>query len=275
MAIGAARSLYRSLLSTRRYPFVFPPEAIYKDTPGEWVPGFATYGQYNYLHSGLLPGIKRLHFSQALDLANSHAPNAIKVIDYGCADGVFLPTLSARYKDVAGIELRPEFCNIAEKCVRTANLTNARVFCNAQMSVEEERKALGGDFDVAFCLEVVEHAGVRESMWTSRVSFIKHLLSLLRPGGVAVVSVPAMLGIPFLIQRLALWGAGAQRDAISWKEMFDAGVLNKTDDLEATWSSEKHLGFNHLRLEEAFKGQVRVLERRHIFVQVLYALTSA
>jgi hypothetical protein len=112
-------------------------------------------------------------------------------------------------------------------------------------------------------------------MWTSRVSFIKHLLSLLRPGGVAVISVPAMLGIPFLLQRLALWSAGAQRDEISWKEMFDAGMLNKTDDLEATWISEKHLGFNHLRLEEAFKGQVRVLERRHIFVQVLYALTSA
>lgn len=258
--------------------FVPPPPGLY-DAPGLDYLGLGpSYGWYNYLRPGLASWVKRRHFGQAIALADAALGSGCRetrVIDLGCADGVFFPTLTHHYRRVIGIERDPRFVGLAARCAESCG---AAFIDNRDTSWDELRATIGRGWSALFLLEVLEHVGepgaTRESIYEEKITFLERALGLLDPGGVAVISVPNMVGIAFLTQRAALWAMRGWREPISRRELWRVGVLADASCVEARWAGH-HLGFSHRWLEEAMRARGFRWRRRHIGWQVLYALASA
>lgn len=112
-------------MPTRRFQ---PPErGIYDAQGGEYF-GDTSYATYNYLRGGMADRVKSRHFEAALKHVDGESATA-SVVDLGCADGVFLPSLSARFASVTGVDIRPEFVAMATAVVSDMGLANTTVHC--------------------------------------------------------------------------------------------------------------------------------------------------
>ncbi|MEA1998642.1 MAG: class I SAM-dependent methyltransferase [Euryarchaeota archaeon] len=77
---------------------------------------FKTYSEYNYLRPGIASQIKRRHFEICLKLMSRWFHKA-NVIDFGCADGYFLPSLANYFDRVVAIDKNPDFIRVATEVV--------------------------------------------------------------------------------------------------------------------------------------------------------------
>lgn len=231
----------------------------------------SSYGAYNYL-GGLASGVKRAHFGAALHAARAHEGGT--AIDFGCADGILLPSLSRSYERVWAIDLDPGFVETARRVAAHHELANVTLTCNPDGALPALPPQLDGGADVLFALETVEHVGERARMWESRVEVLEGLFALVRPGGEIVITVPTMVGPAFLAQRAALRALGLRRERrISRGELLRAGLLWDTDALERRWKAPSgHLGFNHVRLQRAMAERFEIVRKRHLVFQVLYVI---
>ena len=66
-------------------------------------PGSATYTKYNYTKQGIASFLRVRHFEHALRLTREHLCE-FNAIDFGCADGPFLPSLSGYFRHVVAID---------------------------------------------------------------------------------------------------------------------------------------------------------------------------
>lgn len=252
--------------------FVRPPESVYGAAELEFMDGCHTYGEYNYLRPGLVSRIKTAHFEAALELTRPFFGRC-NVIDFGCADGVFLPSLARHFDRVWAVDRVPHFVEVAERVVAATGCRNVELLCNEDIDFEALKASMPKHpFGIAFCLETVEHVGVREDLYASKIEFLRQLFALVDESGKLVISVPKMVGLPFLVQRaaLALWGIW--REPMTTRELLRAGLLRDTRDLEDRWDGG-HLGFNHLRLEEAMQGEFRIDGRADIVFQLVYLIS--
>lgn len=249
--------------------FVMPPRV--GQIGEQYVQGFATYTEYNYLAPNLSSRIKRRHFDIALEITAEDFHRGA-VLDYGCADGVFLPSLSRYFPIVAGVDVHRPFVKQAEQVVTSADLANARILCSEGLSHGEVAAILGRRFDIIYLLEVMEHIGDRNRMYESKVEFLKSLKPLMTPDAKLVVSVPKMAGPTFLLQRLGLWGLRLEREKLSWGELFRAGLLGDTRTLERRWQTFSHLGFNQYVFHRYLKKGFNVLRVWNDLFQVVYLL---
>jgi 2-polyprenyl-3-methyl-5-hydroxy-6-metoxy-1,4-benzoquinol methylase len=241
----------------------------YRYSESEAVP-CATYAEYNYLRPGLASRIKLHHFEVALRLTRD-CFGSCPVIDFGCADGVFLPSLSRYFPQVVGIDRRADFVEISKALVREMRLPNVTIVCNDALPVEQLREQLPGrNYQIAFLLETVEHVGDASSPWESRVAFIRQVFELLERNGRIVVSVPKMTGLAYLVQRTGLAVLGAAREPITWRNLLRAVFLGDTSELEPQWNGN-HLGFNHHKLEQHLRREFDI-KRSSSFFQAIYVL---
>jgi 2-polyprenyl-3-methyl-5-hydroxy-6-metoxy-1,4-benzoquinol methylase len=252
--------------------FVRPPADAYLSAESDYSEGYRTYTEYNYLNPGLASRIKSWHFETALELTKEHFHNG-NVIDFGCADGAFLPSLSKHFNHVCAIDRNPGFVKTASAAVQALGLGNVELLCNDGLSIETVKSRLSGrEYQVLYLLETLEHVGDNNSLYPSKVHFLKEIASLIDKDGVIVVSVPNMVGPFFLVQRIGLTLTGSLREPISIGNLLKASFLGSTVDLEKRWNGG-HLGFNHKKLEDCMKGEFRILRKRHIMFQVLYLIT--
>src|ERR1700674_2083941 len=116
--------------------FVYPRSPAYASASHSYRGAHRTYAQYNYLRPGLIPWMKRRRFELALRLA---APwfHRTPVIDFGCADGVLLPSLSKHFPSVIGADRDPSACAVAAALVRDLGLTNVEIVCSADGDTAE------------------------------------------------------------------------------------------------------------------------------------------
>lgn len=234
-----------------------------------------TYSEYNYLKSGIARFLRTRHLEYALLMADRHSSNC-NVIDFGCADGALLPSLSKRFHRIVGIDSEPDFIKLATKVVDTARLENVELICNQGLTIDDVRAKLGDrKYHMLFLLETLEHIGDKNNPWESRVGFVKELFTLIGKDGVIIISVPVMVGIPLLIQRTGLFLFNAKRDKASKLGLLKAYFLNNTDDLEEQWQpwhmgETGHIGFNHKKLEVCLRREFNILEAKNILFQVLY-----
>ncbi len=264
-------SLFRRARARLPQPrFTAPDADLYLGATGGFGGLAPTYCAYNYF-VGHASRVKRLHFAAALRAARAHEGGT--AIDFGCADGVLLPSLSRAYASVWGVDREPEYLATAQRVVDRHRLVNVALTCNADGAVPGLPPRLDGGADVLFALETLEHVGDRERMWESRADFVERLFTLVRAGGEIVITVPAMVGPAFLVQRAALRLLGLKRERLSRSELLRAGLLWDTGALEQRWKAPHgHLGFNHLRLERAMAERFTIVRKRHCFFQVLYVL---
>lgn len=237
--------------------------------------GIKTYSVYNYLRPGLASFLRARHFEYALRLTKEYF-HKCNVIDFGCGDGPFLPSLARYFNHVVGIDREPEFVELASKVVGATNLTNVELICNRDLTMPDLKSKLGKrKYHILFLLETLEHVGDKSDLWNSKVKFIEELFTLIDETGIIVISVPNMVGIPFLLQRLGLFFTNEKRDAISQTDLLKASFLNYTTNLEQQWQPWQigrigHVGFNHQKLESYMRKEFQILERKNILFQVIY-----
>lgn len=231
-----------------------------------------TYSQYNYLRPGIASHIKTRHFEVALSLTQNHF-HKCNAIDFGCADGIFLPSLSRHFSHVTGIDNNQKFIRICESLLGTLHLTNVDLICNDNLTIDSLRpRLLGRSYDILYLLETLEHVGNKDFPYESRIDFLREIATLVAENGRIVISVPKMVGFPFLIQRIGLAAMRLPREDISLKNLLKSSFLSTTDDLEKAWEHEKHLGFNHKKLETPLSAAFRIVQKRELFFQVVYVI---
>lgn len=282
------RSKYIGLAAGSRLPapagyvevfvlFVKPPVEAYRDPSLEdslylESHGARTYAEYNYLGGGLTAKVKLGHFEKVLALCRDLLGSA-PVIDFGCADGVFLPSLSKYFPHVTGVDIRQDFIKVSRVVCDNLGLDNVTLICNQGMSFDRLREAIPGPAcRLAFVLEVLEHVGDRDTMYEDKVALVGDLFGLLDRDGRVVVSVPKMTGIAFLVQRIGLSLFGLKREPVSTGELLRATFLGNTDALEERWVQD-HIGFNHRKLETFLGREFRILRRTGTFFQAIYLLS--
>lgn len=261
------------MLTKPRY-FEPPVARTFRESDAEFKPGHATYTSYNYLGSGPVARVKTAHFETALALTRD-LHGRTRAVDFGCADGVFLPSLARYFAGVYAVDIRPDMVAVAERARRELGLDTVEVVCNRGRDFDSlANDTRGRGFRVAFLLETLEHVGEVDRLYESKMEFLAGVLGLLDPGGRVVVSVPTMVGLPFLLQRVALRGLRMRRHEIGARDLVNAVVGRNTDALEPAWTSGSHLGFNHLKLERHMHERFRIVGRRNLIFTQVYVVTA-
>ncbi len=99
-----------------------------------------------------------------------------RVMDLGCGEGTFLPTLGLYFKEVYGLDINT---GVAEKIVKYFDLKNIQL-------IEKDILANGfsdNSFDIIFAASSLEHFKDQEKL-------LQELSRLLRKGGLLVFSSP-------------------------------------------------------------------------------------
>jgi SAM-dependent methyltransferase len=116
----------------------------------------------------------------------------LKLLDYGCGDGFFLGELARQ----------PSFCGIKavgyEPYMEPRGDTRAVIYKDWK-NVEEEL-AHSGKLDVVTCFEVFEHLNVEQQK-----SALARIVSVLKPSGSIIISVPIECGPPVLVKNTIRW----------------------------------------------------------------------
>lgn len=225
---------------------------------------YRTYSEYNYLSPGIVSTLKRWHFEIALSLTSDkfHKSN---VIDFGCADGFFLPSLACYFPYVVGIDQQPSFINIAHDWLEYLDINNVNLICNHGLAQQELIRELPNrTFEILYLLDVLEHVGDRvhpKSSNNVRVKFLKDLFELISDDGIIVISVPKMVGISFLLQRTGLAFFRMNREYISIIDLIKSVIRKDTSKLENQWTGG-HIGFNDIEFESVLKDEFSVLAKK-------------
>lgn len=242
--------------------FVRPSDKLFTDSQsGQYIGQYRTYSHYNYLRPGLVARVKRSRFEVALKLAKLWF-GTCSALDVGCADGIFLPSLSRHFTSVVGIEPNEEYIGVAQKLVDAAGLSNVRLVHNSRLTFAEMARSLPpADYGVAFILETMEHVGTPgPDMYPSKTEFLDGVFSLLRPDGHIIISVPKMVGLGFLGKYLLQMALRMPTETMSFSNLTKSAFLYNTDALEPGWAGG-HNGFNHLKLLRHLRDRY-VVERR-------------
>ena len=251
-------------------PYLIPPPHVTLEGHSYWK-GYKTYSEYNYLRPGIASRIKTRHFEISLQLMSKYFYKC-NVIDFGCGDGYFIPSLAKYFNRVVAIDRNPDSIRIASKIVSKVGINNVDLICNNDLTIKEIASRVSGEeYHVLFLLEVLEHIGNQSSMYESKVNFLRELSTLIGDEGIIVISVPKMIGITFLIQRVGLSLFRMNREQISTKDLIKAGIFNDTSNLEKQWKGG-HLGFNHKKLEKCIRYEFDFLEKKNDLFQVIYVI---
>ena len=246
------------------------PQYITLDGATYWK-GYKTYSEYNYLKPGIVSWIKTRHFETALKLTSKYF-HKCNVIDFGCADGAFLPSLAKYFNHVVAVDRKPDFMRIASKLVGETGINNVELICNDNLTIKEVKSKISSEeWHILYLLDILEHVGDRLNMYGSKVEFLREVSTLIHDDGIIVISVPKMIGISFLIQRLGLTLLRMNQESISIRDLIKAGIFNDTSNLEKKWNGG-HLGFNHKRLENYIRKEFSVLEKKNDLFHVIYVI---
>jgi len=156
------------------------------------------------------PFVRKLFLNRldsAIKLVGDDKSILKKIIDLGCGEGTLLKILEKRFKnaDIFGIDIEP-------------NVLDLKDFTSVEIKVVDLRKTGYPDnfFDLAFCLDVLEHfenleAPVREI--------------IIKPDGLLVVSLPTENNL-YKLCRLILKGTtSSKKGPCSSPHFFGAGFI--------------------------------------------------
>jgi 2-polyprenyl-3-methyl-5-hydroxy-6-metoxy-1,4-benzoquinol methylase len=198
---------------------------------------------------------------------------AVAPLTFGCADGIFLPSLAKYFSNVVAVDSDPLMFASSQHLVSRSSLQNVRVVFNRYLPVEDNHfwsierlgEEIGGGFSAIFVLETLEHVGESfDTMYSDKISLVRGLMALLAPGGILIASVPRMTGPLFGIKYLVQLATGRKWEPMSVGEAM-ASVAGNTDSLRHRWTNN-HVGFN----EHKLKSELQL----HFKVDVHRSLTS-
>ena len=259
--------------------FVRPAPGILESESECYIGPYRTYAHYNYLRPGPIAALKRRRFDIALSLAK---PWFYKTgaIDFGCADGVLLPSLARYFTRVAAVDHDSHVIPIARRLVEESHLESVDVIDSRYMPLPALRARMQGprgdrEYGVMFLLETLEHVGPPQSMdidrHAYRVQFVESLFAFLVPPARIIISIPRMTGLGFLTRYVTQTTLGMQHEPIPVADALKAGILGDTTALEPRWTGG-HLGFNERKMERELRKAFNIVEERRLPFTLMYAI---
>ena len=183
-------------------------------------------------------------FQLTAELSSRFLPVNGTMLDYGCADGHMLHILSGIRLDVelTGYEPYPD----------GSALPDVKI-----LNSPEDLTPIRHSLDVVGCFEVLEHFSQK-----SRERIIEDLESLLKPGGVLLISVPVEIGLPGfakgILRRLTdRYNGHVNTPRRLLKCLFGLPIpeMRQPDDAYL-----KHLGFYFKDLKPQLYGKFELME---------------
>jgi len=131
-------------------------------------------------------GQRRARLERAIEAADLPTRPGARTLDLGCADGILWPDLEHRVGRIVGV-------NHDQWHTRQCR----ERFPDGTVMQGDARRLPFADesFDLLFCLEMFNYVARPD-----RLTVVKELRRVLRPGGRAVVSVPIEVGLPGLLK---------------------------------------------------------------------------
>jgi len=259
--------------------FVRPAPGILESETECYIGPYRTYAHYNYLRPGPIAALKRRRFDIALSLARPwfHKTGAI---DFGCADGVLLPSLARYFPRVAAVDHDPRVIPIAKQVVEEAGLESVDVINSSHMPMPALRARLLGprgdrEYGVMFLLETLEHVGpdapADMDCYAYRAQFVRDLFNFLAPPARIIISIPRMTGIGFLTRYVTQSTLGMAHEHIPVADALRAGILGDTTALESQWTGG-HVGFNERKMERELRKYFNVVEERRLPFSLMFTI---
>lgn len=259
--------------------FVRPAPGILESETECYIGPYRTYAHYNYLRPGPIAALKRRRFDIALSLARPwfHKTGAI---DFGCADGVLLPSLAKYFPRVAAVDHDPRVIPIAKQVVEESHLESVDVINSHNMPMPALRARLLGprgdrEFGVMFLLETLEHVGpdtpADMDCYEYRAQFVRTLFNFLAPPARIIISIPRMTGIGFLTRYVTQSTLRLAHEHIPVADALRAGLLGDTTALESQWTGG-HLGFNERKMERALRKWFNIVEERRLPFSLMFTI---
>mgnify|MGYP001597940282 FL=1 len=121
---------------------------------------------------------RRANILDVLKKYNKKQPKDIKILDFGCASGVFPGELAKLGYDVIGLDASPEAIELGHK----EGIKNIALSSGTHIDLPDNH------FDIALLLDVVEH--LEDPSWA-----LKEIERVVKPNGIVIITVPAF---PFL-----------------------------------------------------------------------------
>ncbi|MFH1894703.1 MAG: class I SAM-dependent methyltransferase [Patescibacteria group bacterium] len=118
--------------------------------------------------------LKRLEIAIGLAQKKINLKNDLNIIDLGCGEGKLLKLLEERFKNIKifGIDIEPSV-------IETENFLKAKI----KIADIKDSGFPNNFFDIAFCLDVLEHFKDLEIP-------VREIKRILKPDGLLIVSVP-------------------------------------------------------------------------------------
>ena len=232
-----------------------------------------TYTEVNYF-AGLSSFFRKRHFSSALRITKLYF-NTCNVIDFGCADGPFFPSLSKYFKQVIGIDNNYKMVRIAKKLVEVTNLNNVEIINNDKLDIHQIKTIIKNKkIKIIYLLETLEHIGDKENLYDSQMLFLNDLFQLLNDKGFIVITIPKMFGFTYFFQILGLRLLGQQLDLGVKHTLID--LIKKTfyldvEKYEQQWN-HGHEGYNYRKLEQYLINNFNMIKKQDLIFQMLYVI---
>ncbi len=141
-----------------------------------------------------------------------------RILDIGCADGPFLPTLSYYARstvatDIDGDRVR-EAKNLIDYRLKKSKRLNLLCSDGHVLPFKDNK------FDIIFCLEVMEHVMNPDQV-------LRELLRVLKKNGMLICTIPIEIGLSLLIRNIIGKIAHFQRPEYNLKQMIQRVFLKK------------------------------------------------
>ena len=113
------------------------------------------------------------------ELALRHIVSSDRVLDVGCANGLFMLPLASRCTEIVGIDINEKMLAIAQSEIGRLALSNAHVSKQSAMALELPDSS----FDVAYCYSLLP-------LVPDPAQVIREIARVVRPGGIILLDVP-------------------------------------------------------------------------------------
>ena len=145
--------------------------------------GFDKYrlsGAYHWRELDENPSYRR-----KVDLIIDRLDPGQRVLDIGCGDGAYLSLIAGASREAVGVDADEDAVRLANEHLSAAGISN--VTCKQMVISAIPGADLGGTFDVAYSMDVIEHL-------PDPAELVQAAAAVLRPNGILIVGTPLYLG---------------------------------------------------------------------------------
>ena len=180
-----------------------------------------------------------------------------QILDIGCSDGPFLPTLNYYAKKIIAIDISEELIEKSKKLTDTM-LSNSKKI-NLMASDGLALPFRDECFNIVFCLEVLEHV-------KNPGKVIEEVFRILRKSGVFICTIPVEIGPSLLIREIIGKITKFNRPHYSKKELIRNTLFKKPGRRTSEMS---HKNFDWRLIKKEMKRVFKKIKIEFIPIKIL------